>query len=135
LLRSGDECQLGVRFLMPAQRAISLRHTSMFFDPMGTLADGRALPVGRELALPFFESDPTGQELYPRVGASKLEGLSHERLDGVFLAAVECTIRLVGKVLFVFLVLEHRRREVLHFNVTEHPCAAWTSQQIVEAYR
>jgi putative transposase len=25
------------------------------------------------------------------------------------------------KVLFVFFVLEHRRREVLHFNVTEHP--------------
>jgi len=38
------------------------------------------------------------------------------------------------KVLFVFIVLEHRRREVLHFNVTEHPCAAWTSQQIVEAF-
>ena len=35
------------------------------------------------------------------------------------------------KVLFV---LEHRRREVLHFNVTEHPSAAWTSQQIVEAF-
>ena len=38
------------------------------------------------------------------------------------------------KVLFVFVVLEHRRREVLHFNVTEHPTAAWTSQQIVEAF-
>src|SRR5712691_5332341 len=38
------------------------------------------------------------------------------------------------KVLFVFIVLEHRRREVLHFHVTEHPTAAWTSQQIVEAF-
>jgi hypothetical protein len=38
------------------------------------------------------------------------------------------------KVLFVFLMLEHRRREVLHSHVTEHPCAAWTSQQIVEAF-
>ena len=38
------------------------------------------------------------------------------------------------KILFVFLVLEHRRRQVLHFNVTEHPSAAWTSQQIVEAF-
>jgi hypothetical protein len=38
------------------------------------------------------------------------------------------------KVLFVLLVLQHRRREVLHFNVTEHPSAAWTSQQIVEAF-
>jgi putative transposase len=39
------------------------------------------------------------------------------------------------KVLFVFIVLEHRRREVLHYNVTEHPTVAWTSQQIVEAFR
>ena len=31
------------------------------------------------------------------------------------------------KVLFVFMVLEHGRRRVLHFNVTEHPTAAWTS--------
>ncbi len=38
------------------------------------------------------------------------------------------------KVLYVFIVLEHRRREVLHFNVTEHPTAAWTSQQIIEAF-
>ena len=38
------------------------------------------------------------------------------------------------KVWFVFLVLEHRRRQVLHFNVTEHPSAAWTSQQIVKAF-
>jgi putative transposase len=38
------------------------------------------------------------------------------------------------KVLFVFIVLEHRRRHVLHFNVTDHPTAAWTAQQIVEAF-
>jgi transposase InsO family protein len=38
------------------------------------------------------------------------------------------------KVLFVFIVLEHRRRQVLHFNVTEHSTAAWTSQQIVETF-
>src|SRR5271167_420533 len=38
------------------------------------------------------------------------------------------------RVLFVFIVLEHRRREVLHFNVTENPTAAWTSQQIVDAF-
>jgi hypothetical protein len=31
-------------------------------------------------------------------------------------------------------VLEHRRRQVLHCNVTEHPTAAWTAQQIVEAF-
>src|ERR1017187_8672150 len=42
------------------------------------------------------------------------------------------TIRL--RLLFVSLVLEHRRREVLHFNVTEHPTSAWVAQQIVEAF-
>ncbi|MDH3216905.1 MAG: integrase core domain-containing protein [Candidatus Krumholzibacteria bacterium] len=38
------------------------------------------------------------------------------------------------RVLFVFLVLGNKRREVVHFNVTESPTAAWTSQQIVEAF-
>jgi putative transposase len=37
-------------------------------------------------------------------------------------------------VLFVFLVLVHERRRVIHFNVTEHPSAAWTAQQIIEAF-
>ncbi len=42
------------------------------------------------------------------------------------------TIRV--RVLFVFLVIEHRRREVLHFNVTYHPTSAWVAQQVVEAF-
>jgi putative transposase len=38
------------------------------------------------------------------------------------------------RVLFVLVILAHRRRRVVHFNVTEHPTAAWTAQQIVEAF-
>ena len=37
------------------------------------------------------------------------------------------------KVLFVLVVLAHHRRGVAHFNVTEHPTAQWTGQQIIEA--
>ncbi len=37
-------------------------------------------------------------------------------------------------VLFVFVVLCHNRRRVVHFNVTEHPSAEWTAQQMVEAF-
>jgi transposase InsO family protein len=38
------------------------------------------------------------------------------------------------RVLFVLVVLAHDRRRVVHFNVTEHPTAHWTAQQIVEAF-
>jgi len=38
------------------------------------------------------------------------------------------------RVLYVFLVLSHERRSVLHFAITEHPTAEWTAQQIVEAF-
>src|SRR5215831_9503887 len=38
------------------------------------------------------------------------------------------------RVLFVLVVLAHHRRRVLHFNVTEHPTAAWTARQILEAF-
>jgi len=38
------------------------------------------------------------------------------------------------KILFVLVVLKHNRRSVVHFNVTEHPTAQWTAQQMVEAF-
>jgi hypothetical protein len=43
------------------------------------------------------------------------------------------TIRL--RVLYVFIVLAHDRRRILHFNVTDHPTAVWAAQQIIEAFR
>jgi transposase InsO family protein len=39
-----------------------------------------------------------------------------------------------NQILFVFLILAHERRRVLHYNVTANPTAAWTAQQIVEAF-
>ena len=38
------------------------------------------------------------------------------------------------RVLYVFIVLRHDRRQVVHFNVTTNPHAAWTAQQIVDAF-
>jgi putative transposase len=38
------------------------------------------------------------------------------------------------RVLFVFIVLAHDRRRIVHVNVTAHPTAAWTAQQLREAW-
>ena len=42
------------------------------------------------------------------------------------------TIR--SQILYVFLVLAHERRRILHFAVTAHPTAEWTIQQLREAF-
>jgi putative transposase len=38
------------------------------------------------------------------------------------------------RVLFVLIVLAHDRRRVVHFNVTEHPTARWTGEQLIQAF-
>ena len=38
------------------------------------------------------------------------------------------------QVLYVFLVLAHERRRILHFHVTAHPTAEWTAQQLRNAF-
>ena len=38
------------------------------------------------------------------------------------------------QILYVFLVLAHERRRIVHFAVTAHPSAEWTAQQMREAF-
>ena len=40
-----------------------------------------------------------------------------------------------GRVLFILVVLMHHRRRIVHVDVTEHPTAAWTAQQIMKRFR
>src|SRR6266487_4145348 len=47
-------------------------------------------------------------------------------------AAAVPTLRF--QILYVFLVLAHDRRRILHFGVTAHPTAEWTAQQLREAF-
>ena len=45
------------------------------------------------------------------------------------------TVPTIGfQVLYVFLVLAHDRRRIVHCNVTAHPTAEWTGQQLREAF-
>ena len=45
-----------------------------------------------------------------------------------FFVAVTATFRL----LYVFIVIEHGTRRLAHMNVTAHPSASWTLQQLRE---
>ncbi len=41
---------------------------------------------------------------------------------------------LTFRLLYVFVVMRHERREIAHYDVTRFPSAAWTAQQMVEAF-
>ena len=41
---------------------------------------------------------------------------------------------LTGRVLFVLVLLSHHRRRIVHLGITEHPTAAWTAQQVIDAF-
>jgi transposase InsO family protein len=38
------------------------------------------------------------------------------------------------KTLYVFFIIDHARRKIVHFNVTEHPTAQWVVQQLKNAF-
>jgi putative transposase len=41
---------------------------------------------------------------------------------------------LTFQVLYCFFIIEHGRRRILHFNVTEHPTCPWIVQQVRQAF-
>ncbi|MCP4870614.1 MAG: transposase family protein, partial [Proteobacteria bacterium] len=92
---------------------------------------GELRKIGIELAKSTIEK----YMLRPRKPASPtwrtfLENHAAELVSTDFF--VVPTVRFT--VLYVFLVLAHDRRRVLHWGVTEHPTARWTAQQMVEAF-
>jgi len=38
------------------------------------------------------------------------------------------------KTLYVFFIIDHVRRKIVHFNVTAHPTAEWVVQQLRNAF-
>lgn len=59
-----------------------------------------------------------------------LENHATELVSVDFFTVLTATFR----ILYVLVILHHERREIVHFNVTEHPTAQWTAQQLVEAF-
>jgi len=68
----------------------------------------------------------------PRWGAPRVHG---ELLKlGIDIGETSTVPTIRFQVLYVFLVLAHDRRRILHCNVTAHPTAEWTGQQLREAF-
>jgi putative transposase len=53
-----------------------------------------------------------------------------ELVSADFFVVPTATFRL----LFVFVILSHDRRRLVHFAVTSHPTAEWTAQQLLQAF-
>ncbi|MFK7988694.1 MAG: integrase core domain-containing protein, partial [Sandaracinaceae bacterium] len=92
---------------------------------------------GELMKLGFDVSEATVSRYMPRRRKPPSQGwrtflLNHTRdlASCDFLVVPTATFR----VLYVFVVLTHERRLVVHFNVTEGPSARWTGQQIIHAF-
>jgi putative transposase len=71
----------------------------------------------------------------PQASFADLESVPEEPCSGPGGMRLFFTVPTVTcRVLFVFVILAHERRRIVHVNVTEHPTAQWTAQQIVEAF-
>ena len=90
---------------------------------------------GELLKLGFEISERTVSRLMPRKDRKLTQTWMTFLRNHVGVVSIDfftvATIQL--RVLYVFIVLAHDRRRVLHFN-TEHPTAVWAAQQIIEAF-
>ena len=57
----------------------------------------------------------------------------HNELAGIWAADLLVVQTLTFKTLYVLFFIEHARRHLVHFNVTEHPTVAWVWQQLLNA--
>ncbi len=95
--------------------------------------------IQAELAkLGISVSDSTVRKYRPRTRSNRrdqtwksfLQNHAKELVSVDFFTVPTATFR----VLYVFLVLAHERRKVLHFKVTDSPSAEWGAQQLTEAF-
>ncbi len=94
---------------------------------------------GELLKLGFEVSERTVsrylRRLHPREQARKLWAAFLRNHRDVIVAMDLFTVpTLTFRVLYCFFVIEHGRRKILHFNVTEHPTGPWIVQQLREAF-
>ncbi len=67
------------------------------------------------------------------VGNQRWQTFLSNQLRGIWAADLFVVQTLTFRTLYVFFFIRHQRRELLHFNVTASPTAAWIWQQLLEA--
>jgi hypothetical protein len=77
----------------------------------------------------YFPKRPTGRPRGDQAWSTFLKNHAQAIVACDFFVAVTSTFRL----LYVFVVMEHGSRRLIHCNVTAHPTALWTRQQLREA--
>jgi transposase InsO family protein len=70
----------------------------------------------------------------PRPTSPNWKTFLNTHLDSVVSVDFLTVPTLTFQVLYIFLVLSHHRRRVLHFNIVDRPSAHWTAQQLREAF-
>jgi transposase InsO family protein len=94
---------------------------------------------GELLKLGFLLSERTVSRYLPRGprrARASNEWLVFLRNHREVLAAMDffTVPTVLFRILYVFFVIHHKRRRILHFNVTDHPTAPWVIQQLREAF-
>jgi putative transposase len=71
-----------------------------------------------------------------RVGTPSPTWRSFLRNEAIGIAAIDMFVAVSAsfRLLYVMIILAHGRRKIMRFDVTQHPTAAWLSQQLIEAF-
>src|SRR6185295_7528975 len=99
---------------------------------VGRSADSRRAACTRHRRLRAYSLPPA--ETATTAVATDVQDVSQESPRGSCVDGFFTVPTLTGRVLFVVIVLSHVRRRIVHFNITEHPTAEWTAQQVVDAF-
>src|SRR3954471_4002585 len=92
---------------------------------------------GELLKLGFDVAQRTISRLMPRrqkPPSQSWRAFLKNHLDSTVAVDFFAVPTLTCRILFVFVVLAHDRRRILHVNVTRHPKSAWTRQQLREPF-
>ena len=92
---------------------------------------------GELLKLGFEMSERTISRLMPRRRSPPSQTwrtFLANHLDSTVAIDFFAVPTLTCRILFVFVILAHNRRRILHVNVTQHPTSAWTRQQLRETF-